>query len=236
MEDHTYKCSLHKDIDAIRCCIECNTYFCNKCENLHSELFKIHHTFQLDKDTDELFTGFCPENGHQNKLYYFCKDHYKLLCVACISKVKTRENGKHFDCNVCDINDICDEKKKNLPNNIKNLENLSNIFQSLINDLKKIIEDIDKNKEKVKEEIQKIFTKIRNELNKREKQLLKEVDNIFENKFSIENINNILKENKYPEKIKKYIEKGKIAEKEWNNNENKLFLINDCINIEKLKN
>ena len=100
-------------------------------------------------------------------------------------------------------------KKKNLPNNIKNLENLSNIFQSLINNLKKIIEDIGKNKEKVKEEIQKIFTKIRNELNKREKQLLKEVDNIFENKFSIENINNILKEKKYPEKIKKYIGKEK---------------------------
>ena len=43
----------------------------------------------------------------------------------------------------------------------------------------------------------------------------------------------MLKDKKYSVKIKKYIEKGKIAEKEWNNNENKIFLINDCINIEK---
>ena len=233
MEDHTYKCSLHKDIDAIRCCIECNTYFCNKCENLHSELFKIHHTFQLDKDTDELFTGFCQEKNHKHELEYLCKDHNILCCGLCIAKIKTRENGKHHDCNVFDINDICDEKRKNLPNNIKNLENLSNIFQSLINELQKIIEEIDKNKEKVKEDIQKLFIKIRNELIKRENQLLNEVDNIFENKFNIENINNILKEKKYPGIIKFYIEQGKIAEKEWDKNENKIFLINDCINIEK---
>ena len=124
-------------------------------------------------------------------------------------------------------------KKKNLPNNIKNLENLSNLFKSLVNDLKKIIEEIDDNKEKVKKEIQEIFTKIRSELNNREDQLLNEVDNIFENKFNIENINNILKDKKYPDKIKLFIEKGKMTEKEWDKNENKIFLINDCINIEK---
>ena len=87
-------------------------------------------------------------------------------------------------------------------------------------------------KKKLKKKYKKFFSKIRNELSKCEKQLLKEVDNIFENKFNIENINNILKDKKYSVKIKKYIEKGKIAEKEWNNNENKIFLINDCINIE----
>ena len=31
---------------------------------------KIHHTFQIGKDIDELFTGFCQENEHQNRLYY----------------------------------------------------------------------------------------------------------------------------------------------------------------------
>ena len=233
MQDQNYKCSVHKDTDAIRCCGECHTYFCNKCEKYHSEIFKSHQTFQIDKDTDELFTGFCQEKDHKHELDYLCKDHNKLCCSGCISKIKTRENGKHFDCNVCDINDISDEKKKNLSNNIKTLENLTNIYQSLVNDLKKIIEEIDVNKEKVKKEIQDIFTKIRSELNNREDQLLNEVDNIFENKFNIENINNILKDKKYSDKIKKYIEKGKIAEKEWNNNENKIFLINDCINIEK---
>ena len=74
-----------------------------------------------------------------------------------------------------------------------------------------VIEEIGQNKEK---EIQDIFTKIRSELDKREDQLLKEVDNIFENKFDIKNINNILKDKKYSGGIKKCIEKGKIAEKD----------------------
>ena len=216
MQDQNYKCSKHKDIDAIRYCGECHTYLCNKCEKLHSELHENHQTFQIDKDTDELFTGFCREKNHPIKLNYHCKDHNILCCGFCIAKINSRENGKHFDCNVCDINDISDEKKKNLSSNIKTLENLTNIYQSLVNDLKKMIEEIDQNKEKVKKDIQEIFTKIRSELNNREDQLLNEVDNIFENKFNIENINNILKDKKYSDKIKNYIEKGKIAEKEWN--------------------
>ena len=217
MEIKNYKCSSekHKDIDACKYCQECNAYFCNKCVGIHLSLVKNHHTFKLDKDFNELFTGFCKEKNHRKELDYFCKDHKKLGCAICIAKIKTRENGKHHDCNVCDINDISDDKKKNLPNNIKNLENLSNIFQSLVNELKSIMEEIDKNKEQVKEGIQKIFTKIRSELNNREDQLLNEVDKIFEKKFNIENINNILKEKNYPDKIKLYIEKGKIAEKEW---------------------
>ena len=108
MQDQNYKCSVHKDIDAIRCCGECNAFYCNKCEKHHSELYENHQTFQINKDTDELFTGFCQENDHQKRLYYLCKDHNTLCCSSCISKIKTRENGKHFDCNVCDINDISD--------------------------------------------------------------------------------------------------------------------------------
>ena len=196
MEDQNYKCSLHKEIDACKYCQECIAYFCNNCEKSHSELLKHHHLFLIEKNTDELFTGYCKENNHQKDLHYLCKDHNLLCCVACISKIKTRENGKHFDCNVCDINDIYEEKKKNLSDNIKYLENLSNLFQSLVDDLKKIIEEIDENILKVKEKIQKIFSKIRSELNKREGLLLNDVDGIFEKKFSIKNINNILKEKK----------------------------------------
>ena len=235
MEVQKYKCSLedHKNIDAIKYCQICNIYLCNKCENLHLGLFKNHHTFSLDKDTNELFTGFCKEKNHPNELNYFCKDHNVLCCACCIAKIKTRENGKHRDCNVCDIDDICDEKKKNLSNNIKNLENLSKLFQSLMNDLKKNMEEIDKSKEEIKQEIQKIFTKIRAEVNNREDQLLIEVDKIFEKKFNVEKVDNILKEKNFPEKIKIFLDKGKIVEKEWDKNNNKIILVNDCINIEK---
>ena len=42
MELQKHKCSFedHKNIDAIKYCQECNIYLCNKCENLHSGLFK----------------------------------------------------------------------------------------------------------------------------------------------------------------------------------------------------
>ena len=106
MQDQNYKCSKHKDIDAIRCCGECNAFYCNKCEKFHSEIHKNHQTFQIDKDTDELFTGFCQEKNHQNKMEIICIDHNTFCCGLCIAKIKTREYGKHFDCNVYDINDI----------------------------------------------------------------------------------------------------------------------------------
>ena len=35
----------HKEINAISFCPECKIYMCNKCENLHSSLFKKHNQF-----------------------------------------------------------------------------------------------------------------------------------------------------------------------------------------------
>ena len=42
-----------------------------------------------------------------------------------------------------------------------------------------------------------------------------------------------MKEKKFPEKIKTFLEKGKDAEKNWEKIENKNILVYDCINIEK---
>ena len=71
MQDKNYKCSKHKDTDAIRCCGECNAFYCNKCEKHHSEILKNHQTFQIDKDSDELFTGFCQKkNIKMNSIIY----------------------------------------------------------------------------------------------------------------------------------------------------------------------
>ena len=234
MEVQNKKCSFkdHKNIDAIKYCQECNKYICNKCEKFHSGFFENHNTLPLDKEIDEFFTGNCKEKDHHQKLSYFCKDHNVLCCTSCIAKIKTQGYGTHFDCNVCDINDISEEKKNNLSGNIKSLEKLSDLFQALLNDLKKAIQEIDDRKEEVKKDILQIFTGIRDELNKREDQLLKEVDQIYEKKFNSKNIDNIIKDKKFSEKIKIYIDKGKIAEKDWNKINNKAILINDCINIE----
>ena len=78
--------------------------------------------------------------------------------------------------------------------------------------------------------IQKIFTKVRNALNDKEDELLLKIDNEYNNLYFEENI---LKESeKLPNKISISIKKGKLINKEWNE-ENKLNeLINDCVEIE----
>ena len=79
--------------------------------------------------------------------------------------------------------------------------------------------------------IQKIFTIIRNALNDREDELLLEIDKKYDNMYFNEDI--IKQTEKLPNKIKNSLEKGKIIENEWNENNNKLnSLIHDCINIE----
>ena len=112
--DKQRKCSLdeHKEIDAIIRCPKCEIYMCNKCEKTHSTLFKNHHPYQLNKDED-IFTGYCQEENHPNKLIYFCKDHNQLCCAACLCKINKNGDGQHHDCNVCSIEDIKEEKKIN---------------------------------------------------------------------------------------------------------------------------
>ncbi len=163
-------CSIkgHQEINAIKYCPECKLYLCNKCLEHHSKILEIHKIIDLNKDDKEdTFTGFCSIKNHKNELEYFCKDHNELICVECISKINTRGYGQHKDCNICDINDIINEKKNNLNNNIKELENLSEKITESIKELKIIFEEINKNKENIKLEVINIFTKLRNELNKR---------------------------------------------------------------------
>jgi hypothetical protein len=109
------------------------------------------------------------------------------------------------------------------------LEDLYSFFQQNINQLNEKIKDFEINKEKVKQSIQNLFTKIRSAINEREDQLLLDVDKKFEKFYSEQNM--LKKNEKLPNKIKKYLEKGKLINDEWN--ENNLFqLINDCISIE----
>ena len=163
------KCSFkdHEEIDAIIYCGECKVYMCNKCEIFHSKLLSNHQTFILEKDIEEIFTGFCKEENHPNKLEYFCITHNQLCCAACLCKIKKNENGKHKDCDTCIIEDIKDEKLKKLKENIKYLEDLSNSLKESINKLKIIFDKINKDKESIKTKIKEVFTKIRNVLNNR---------------------------------------------------------------------
>ena len=228
--DKQRKCSLdeHKEIDAIIYCPKCELYMCNKCEKTHLSWFKNHKFFYLNKDED-IFTGHCQEKNHPNKLIYFCKDHNQLCCAACIAKINEIEDGQHKDCEICYIEDIKEEKKNKLIENIKCLEGLENKLNESIKELKEIIKKIEKDKEELKLEVQKIFTKIRNTINEREDKLLLDIDNIYNDKFINDDIIN--NGQKLPKKIKLSLEKGKQINKEWDNNNLNSYLY-DCINIE----
>jgi len=232
MDDIKKKCSFieHKEIDAIKYCAECKRYMCNKCTNYHKGFLENHILYNIDKDLEDIFTGFCKEENHINKLEFFCKTHNKLCCGLCICKIKDEIYGQHKDCDVCKIKDIKDGKQNKLEENIKFLEELSKNLQSTIKELKILFEKVNQNKEELKLKIQNIFTKIRNILNNREDELLLEVDNQYNKLYFNEDIIK-LSEN-LPNKIKISLEKGKIINKEWNNNNKLNSLINDCINIE----
>ena len=232
MEKISNKCSSieHEEIKAISYCFECKVSMCNKCESFHSKLCKHHHWFNLSKNISEIFTGFCTEGNHMGKLEYFCKDHNKLCCGLCITKIKGKEKGQHKDCNVCFIEEIKEEKKNKLDENYQSLENLAKVLEEKINQLKIIVEKVNESKEELKLKIQKIFTKIKNEINNKEDSLLLEIDKKFEEKLFNENL--IRESEKLPNKIKLSLEKGKLIKDDWKD-ENKLCsYINDCINIE----
>ena len=97
MEEESKKCSSQKhiDINAISYCLECHLYMCKKCENLHSELFQNynHNIYNLDQNIKEIFTGFCNEDNHLEKLNFYCKNHNILCCASCLCQIE----GKYYD-------------------------------------------------------------------------------------------------------------------------------------------
>ena len=232
MENISKYCSFkeHKSIEAISYCFKCQIYLCNKCLNIHKGFYDNHPVFNLDKIKEETFTGFCQEKNHNIALQYYCKNHNKLCCGLCTSKIEGKGNGQHNNCDICFIENIKEEKKNKLKDNIKSLEELSNKIEEAIKNLKSIFDKITENKENLKLEIQKVFTKIRTDLNDREDILLSEVDKYFDNNYFNEGL--IKKRDKLPIKIKISLEKGKLIENEWNNNDKLNSIINDCINIE----
>ena len=162
---------------------------CNKCESYHAKLHVNHQDFILKRDIEDINDEYCEEEEHNfQKLKYFCKTHNKLCCVSCIAKIKGKGNGQHTECNICFIEDVLEEKKTVIKENIKLLEELSSKFNETFNNIKKIFVQINQNKENLKLQIQKTFTNIRNILNKREDELLLNVDNEYDKLLFKENI------------------------------------------------
>ena len=227
------KCSSkeHGEIDAVNYCDKCKVYMCKNCTIFHSKLLQNHNIYNLNEEMKDIFTGFCNEENHGNKLEFYCKNHNILCCAACICKMNEKGYGLHKDCETYIIENIKEEKQNKLEKNMKMLEELSNNIENSINELKNIFDKINNEKEEIKIKIQKIFTKIRTEVNNREEQLLMKVDEKYDDLFFKEEL--IKTSEKLPQKIKIFSEKGKSLNKFWNEYNKLSSLINDCIILEK---
>ena len=119
MENQNAKCSSskHAEIDAVSYCPKCEKYFCNKCLNFHTEMFEGHKTIKLN-EMKEIFIDKCKELNHKDKLEFYCKEHNTLCCTACITKIKKKGYGQHSECNISLIEEIKDEKRNKLKENI----------------------------------------------------------------------------------------------------------------------
>ena len=231
-EEISKKCSLdeHKDLDAIYYCQECKISMCKKCEKDHTRLLKNHHIISLDKDINEIFTGLCTKPNHALKLEYYCKTHNQLCCAACIAKVKNKWNGQHKNCDIYFIVKIKNSIKDKMNNNYKKLKEISNNLEPSIKELKDIYEKINESKEKLKGKIQNIFTKIRTELNNREDKLYEEIEAKYNELYFKEEL--IKESEKLPNMVKVSLDKGKIKENDWNDENLLPKLFNESIKFE----
>ena len=139
----------------------------DKCLDSHNKLLKGHLQNDISKNSGETFINLCKKVNHEKKFEFFCKDHNELCCSGCVTKIKYKEYGEHYDCNICSIDGIKEEKKNIFNNNVKFVKNCLDYLESIINNMKKLLENINNNKEDLKSYVQKIFTKFRNAINER---------------------------------------------------------------------
>ena len=100
MELSQNNCSnkIHKEIEAFSYCFDRKVYMCKNCDKFHSELCENHHSYICNKDLKNELIGICLLKNHYMNLDYFCVTHNNLCCAACISKIKGKGNGQHFNC------------------------------------------------------------------------------------------------------------------------------------------
>ena len=81
MEDKNKTCSkkLHEKIEAIIYCQECKIYMCDKCKQLHSDLFDSHNIINLDTKINDTQNMVIP-NGKYEK---WIEANHELINRAC---------------------------------------------------------------------------------------------------------------------------------------------------------
>jgi hypothetical protein len=176
------------------------------------------------KNGSDLITVEEPTKMEPNKIK-FCKKHNQVYYI----KSEDENDDDHINCDACPIKNIEEEKRNLLKENIKYLEDLFKNTKDISNKFQKVYDEISEKKDAVKLQIQKMFTKLRNTLNNREDYLLLEIEQTFDDLYFSKDIVNENK--KFPNKIKKIIEKGKLIDSKWTDN-NIDTSINDCLNLD----
>ena len=148
MELNMKKCSSkeHSNINAFLFCNNCQVYLCKKCESFHSNLFHNHSLFKLDQDIKDIFKKKKKKDNHNQILEFYCKTHNELCCASCICVLKGRGKGFHSSCEICFLEDIKEDKKNKLKDNINTLEELTIKLDESINKLKNAFNKINERK------------------------------------------------------------------------------------------
>ena len=224
MNEKEIKCSTknHENQKVYKYCIMCNIFMCHQCFYNHQKLFSNHHLIDVNDDISKLYTILCKED--LNKYEYYCRTHNQLFCASC------KEN-KHKNCETNKIEEIKEEKKKNLEQNLNELEILSNNIKERINLTRSFYDKVDKLKEDLKAKILKIITNLRNKLNEREDELTNEVDNIFSNIYPEEKL--ILNYEKIPKITNSLLNQRDSLDEKLKDTYLLNSYITECINIEK---
>jgi len=102
------------------------------------------------KLNENFFKGICQEPNHSKKLEYFCRTHNILCCSVCVSEIKNYEKGLHSKCNFCKIEEVKDEKKNKLKENIKYLNEINKSISENVAKLNEIYDKIIYTKESLK--------------------------------------------------------------------------------------
>lgn len=144
-ENDKYMCQkkggAHKNIEAIKYCNSCKSFYCQECSNFHDEYLEGHELVAID----QVHLGQCKCESHNKLFKNYCYSCKISLCESCNLNEHKSLNHKIYD--LTDLYKNADITKK--MNNLEQFENyvskelLENKNQ-IISHLKKMIEKLEK--------------------------------------------------------------------------------------------
>jgi len=158
LKDKTYQCHLclkkeNKNTQATIRCLDCVTFMCELCENVHDYLLPNHSKVNLNtlaKENQhviefELKDTRCEKHAHVKDMY--CSDDDEVICVKCATTL-------HRHCKkVVDLQDHVSDIKSAVSNDLKELQNFHESVKNATRSNKSQIEFLKQQQENVKSKI-----------------------------------------------------------------------------------